>query len=71
MMLMMTITIVPYIGEVTISFLFVRSVFQWDVKEYSQYSSIVSSVALAGKQKFDNGNQFFIWKINPIILFLL
>ena len=60
MMLMMIIYIVPFYGEFTISFLFVRSVFKWDVKEYSQYSSIVSSVGIVGKPKFDNRNQFFI-----------
>jgi hypothetical protein len=58
MMLMMIIYIVPFYGEFTISFLYVRSVFKWEVKEYSQYSSIVSSVGIAGKQKVKFINQF-------------
>ena len=66
MMLMMIIYIVPFYGEFTISFLFVRSVFKWDVKEYSQYSSIVSSVSIVGKPKIWQWKLVFHLKGNSI-----
>jgi hypothetical protein len=49
LMLIMILQIIPFFGEFTIAFLYVRTRFGWEVAEYSQYSSIVSSVGIVGK----------------------
>jgi len=48
LMAMMVIQSAPFYGEHSIAFLFVRTKFDWDYKEYSKYSSIVSALSIAG-----------------------
>jgi len=48
-MTMMILKIVPFFGEFTIAFLYVRKRFGWEVDEYSQYSSIVSAIGIVGE----------------------
>ena len=48
-MAMMVLQIVPFIGEGTVAFLYVRTRFGWEVEEFSQYSSIVSAIGIVGK----------------------
>ncbi len=45
-------TIMPFFGEMTVAYSYVRIRYNWDVKEYSTYSSIVSSVGLVGQAIF-------------------
>jgi hypothetical protein len=52
LMIMMVIQIIPFYGEATIAFLYVRTRFGWEVDEYSQYSSIVSSIGIVGEKSF-------------------
>ena len=49
LMAMMVLQIVPFFGEFTIAFLYVRTRFKWEVDEYSRYSSIVSAIGIVGK----------------------
>ena len=51
LIIMMVIQIIPFYGEFTIAFLYVRTRFGWEVDEYSQYSSIVSAIGIVGKKK--------------------
>jgi hypothetical protein len=48
LMAIMVLQIIPFYGEFTIAFLYVRKRFQWEVEEYSQYSSIVSAIGIVG-----------------------
>ena len=41
--------IVPFMGEHTISFSYVRVRYDWGVGEYSNYSSIVSATGIVGQ----------------------
>ena len=52
---MMTIlfTIVPYVGEYLVDYYFVRQKFQWEITEYSTYTSVVSSAGIIGKNFYD------------------
>jgi hypothetical protein len=51
LIIMMVIQIIPFYGEFTIAFLYVRTRFGWEVDEYSQYSSIVSAIGIAGEKR--------------------
>ena len=52
-MLMMAMNIMPFIGESSIAYNYVRTRYEWEVDEYSTYSSIVSASSLVGKQEKD------------------
>ena len=47
-MLLIVMQIVPYIGEFSIDYYFVRTVFEWGVTQYSTYSFVVSAASLIG-----------------------
>jgi len=46
---MATIQAVPYYGDFYVAYLFVRTVFEWQVEEFSKYNSITSSLQIVGK----------------------
>ena len=43
--------VVPFFGEMNISYLYVRTRYEWQVDEYSNYYSIVSTAGLVGQLK--------------------
>lgn len=47
LMAMMIVQTAPFYGE-SIAYYFVRTQFEWDYKDFSQYSSIVSALGIAG-----------------------
>jgi hypothetical protein len=49
LMTAMVFIIVPFFGEGNISYLYVRTRYDWNVKEYSEYNSIVSAAGIVGK----------------------
>ena len=51
-MLMILMTIIPYIGEMSIDFFYVRTVFEWEVTKYSTYTAVTSAASLVGKSIF-------------------
>jgi hypothetical protein len=48
----MVFIIVPFFGEMNISYIYVRTRYEWEVEEYSTYNSIVSSAGILGKVSF-------------------
>ena len=59
LMTMMILQIVPFFGEFTIAFLYVRKRFGWEVDEYSQYSSIVSAIGIVGELRSNQKNEIY------------
>jgi hypothetical protein len=57
-MTMMILQIVPFFGEFTIAYIYVRKRFGWEVDEYSQYSSIVSAIGIVGKLRSNQKTKF-------------
>ena len=49
MILIAMFTILPFSAERSIAFNYVRTRYEWELDEYSQYSSIVSATSIAGK----------------------
>ena len=47
-----TFLILPFAAEHAISYNYVRTRYEWEVMEYSNYRSIVSAVGLAGTYVF-------------------
>ena len=45
---MMIFIVVPFFGEMNISYLYVRTRYGWEVEEYSQFYSIVSTAGIIG-----------------------
>ena len=42
-------TIMPFFGEFSIAYNYVRTRYEWEVDEYSTYSSITSATSIVGK----------------------
>ena len=47
-MAMITLTIMPFIGEFSVAYNYVRSRYEWDFMEYSEYYSITNAVSIVG-----------------------
>ena len=43
---------IPFFGESSIAYLYVRSRYGWQVEEYSKYLSTISTARLVGKKHF-------------------
>ena len=46
---MLAFTIMPFIGEGTVAYNYVRTRYEWDYEEYSEYSSITNTISIAGQ----------------------
>jgi hypothetical protein len=44
---------IPFFGEGSIAYLYVRTRYGWEVEEFSQYSSTISTARLVGEKWFD------------------
>ena len=51
LMVVMIFIVVPFFCEMNISYLYVRTRYEWQVDEYSNYYSIVSTAGLVGQLK--------------------
>ena len=47
----------PFIGEGTVAYNYVRTRFEWEYEEYSEYSSITNAISIVGQanKKGDGG----------------
>ena len=58
----MVFIIVPFFGEGNISYLYVRTRYDWQVKEYSQFNSITSTAGIVGEYQLRSKNRtIFEW----------
>ena len=48
-MIMLAFTIMPFIGEGTVAYNYVRTRFEWEYEEYSEYSSITNAISIVGQ----------------------
>ena len=48
-MIMLACTIMPFIGEGTVAYNYVRTRFEWEYEEYSEYSSITNAISIVGQ----------------------
>jgi hypothetical protein len=48
-MIMTIFTFMPFYGEYSVAYNYVRTRYEWGVDEYSTYGSIVSASSLVGK----------------------
>ena len=39
----------PFIGEGTVAYNYVRTRFEWEYEEYSEYSSITNAISIVGQ----------------------
>ena len=46
---MLAMTMMPFIGEGTVAYNYVRTRFEWEYEEYSEYSSITNAIAIVGQ----------------------
>ena len=46
---MLAFTIMPFIGEGTVAYNYVRTRFEWEYEEYSEYSSITNAISIVGQ----------------------